>query len=1789
MAISADNRRNILLIDNSVENYSQIVDSVDALLSDVIVFDRKDQTYNDIIIMIRNKLNDSTNHIGYKSVGVLQHNSRLPYYQFLTHENNCTLLNVEENDPTLNTWSEYIDFLTTIKTEFSVTFLDLLACAIYSDVNWKYVIDIIASKLQIEIRASTDDTGAASLGGNWFLESHTGVNLKTVYFTDLIDEFTGLLDMMFMVSPTSQFAWNNMITPPSTLAVWGDNLTSTVLSTSLSSKLVNITRVFSNAGMGGATKYGYIFALDTSGVLYGIGNKTFGSYILSSVINNQSHSGIVDYFTYGGLLAYFKSDGYVGFISDSGGDTYAYTYYTTLREWVYDASIDQFFYTTPIAAYNLLLYNNDPNRLFCTLDDRSTFRTYVGPRNVGYPYPNSGEPEITITNVARVIIGTGQRYLLLTRNRTIVAAGDTISWTNIANIYPSAGSYAGAVMFGLDMSHNLLYQSVLRGYDYEGLGMINAPSVARTNVVAIRLSCIPTFGIGLILQLNGNVTGWSKTNISTNHIFTSQDYQAVNIYITKGDNGVTAVIEAALKYDGSLYIRGTRGINTYTSQPVVDVVPGFNFLVFLLNNGNVVLHTSSNTFVTVVNTNNAVGLYLFGENEVNVIKTDGSLVRYYAGSITYNTSVVTYNGSDTQSNTILNSNVKGVVATAGLQAAAIQTSSSLSSFNKLDLFQYFRSRNNRRINNFNSLNGTYTISDYRTITLINPFLPTNKSYTLIIPDYQSSANLASSPYNIKSNVTIYGSVSNFITAIDEGEQFTINGNTSTTYVLHSPHVYTVTTSPTFALTKVTSTIDTSYNTFVIYGDGAFVGIGNPVNPSPSLSIFYTGGITKQYGDVSFNLTDPSSNNTTGAFTFTIDNSNVAIVNSGGRTVTIIGAGTATISASQAATADFSIGTITTVLQVSLRTPSLSQSTFSVRGSATYGAVGDISFGVTTLPTSDNTYAPITYASNNTSIATIHSTTGVITPAGFGTTTFTASQVAVENKYTATSITSNALSIARGSTTLSRVSMNSAISKTFGIDSTTFDICANSLSSGAVTYYSSDASCATINVSTGTVSLVSAGQTTLTAQQAQSLQYNAPIDISAVLTVNRGTTSLSRVSFDASINKIYSDLSFNVEVSTASNGTKTYNSSDITCATIDSSGHVILVASGSTTITISQAQSGQYYAPTDISAVLSVVRATPVLTRSTFPSTLTKTYGDGSFVLVATSTNTDIPVSYESSLPSVATVNSVTGSVTLVSSGTTTITASQVQTSRYYAPNPLTVTLDVSRGNVTLIGFPSTFSKNITQPPFTITATSDSSGVITYESNNSSTATINASTGLVTLKTPGTVTLIARQAQTQLYNAPANVSCVLEIASAGNALAGQVISSTQSFNGVNLTGASLVGTTLTNVSLSGAILANVDFSGAIITNTNFTNANISGANISNVSFSPVQKLQLLKNINNREIGGIQIQDVSASAVLAVIPQTSALFQIPNIATIPFKVIVPQTASSLNTVIENATISNTSSAFYMPINEGEYFKINNVSYYVDGSIVKNATTGAAISVMANDGKFYKVFAGSLAGVVLDLNTFTIKDVGLGELLTANFNPIYITDISHGLIAGASRYNYTNNSFRIPYSSWEFDTYEYDIDLELTTNYTPVGAVPWTSMYWCMNSDDASGSRYYNTFSDISGGISGSDSGVNNSAYVHNLRSNNKIIQHYCKMKLRKVGGNFTGAYSGQYSKILLESTETSTALNTFSSTDVTTSWTGRSINTYTNTTTYNNSTIDFYVNGSDWTTYTQCYYRLKKRLR
>ena len=192
---------NVLLVDKRVHDYDKVMDAIDPDIAVGVLFD----FYCDTFDMIKTRIMETLSSVqvlpvGTKirvaSVGLLQHNYQLPTcFMINSMRPGGVIHGVEWNDPRLDTWSEFSSFMSWCNVELGAVHFDMIACALYSDNNWKYVIDTLETQLPggMIIRASTDLTGSAAMGGNWFLETHTGVNLKTVYFTDAIDEYSYVL------------------------------------------------------------------------------------------------------------------------------------------------------------------------------------------------------------------------------------------------------------------------------------------------------------------------------------------------------------------------------------------------------------------------------------------------------------------------------------------------------------------------------------------------------------------------------------------------------------------------------------------------------------------------------------------------------------------------------------------------------------------------------------------------------------------------------------------------------------------------------------------------------------------------------------------------------------------------------------------------------------------------------------------------------------------------------------------------------------------------------------------------------------------------------------------------------------------------------------------------------------------------------------------------------------------------------------------------------------------------------------------------------------------------------------------------------------------------------------------------------------------------------------------------------------------------------------------------------------------------------------------------------------
>jgi len=537
------------------------------------------------------------------------------------------------------------------------------------------------------------------------------------------------------------------------------------------------------------------------------------------------------------------------------------------------------------------------------------------------------------------------------------------------------------------------------------------------------------------------------------------------------------------------------------------------------------------------------------------------------------------------------------------------------------------------------------------------------------------------------------------------------------------------------LTLVTVDNGTSYitatQTFTnFYGDLSFTTFTSldsnalyiyQANPSLSFSV-----PVKTFGDVSFNLVAPTSNSD-GAFTYT--SSDISIATIDGSMVTIVGAGTATITASQASTTNFLTDSITESLVVNKATPVLTN--FSVPAKT----FGDVSFNLV-APTS-NSDGLFTYTSSDTSVATIDSNT--VTIVGAGTATITAVQESTANFLTE-SITTT-LTVSKATHVLTDFSVPA---KTFG--DVSFNIVSpTSNSDGLFTYTSSNTTVATISGSK--VTIVGGGSSTITAVQASTANYLTE-SITTTLTVNPATPVLTDFSVPE---KTFGDVSFNLVAPTSnSDGAFTYTSSDTTVATISGS-KVTIVGAGTATITAVQANTANYLTDS-ITMTLVVSQATPTITIFSVPA---KTVEDASFNLVAPTSNSDGLFTYTSSDTTVATIEG--NVVTIIGVGTSTITAVQASTTNYLSGSIASTFIVRLTPVITDFSVP---VKSALDPIFNLVApTTNSDGLITYTSSDTTVATISGST--VTIVGGGTTIITAAQAFTTVYG-PGSISATLVV-------------------------------------------------------------------------------------------------------------------------------------------------------------------------------------------------------------------------------------------------------------------------------------------------------------------------------------------------------------------------------------------------------------------------------------------
>ena len=235
------------------------------------------------------------------------------------------------------------------------------------------------------------------------------------------------------------------------------------------------------------------------------------------------------------------------------------------------------------------------------------------------------------------------------------------------------------------------------------------------------------------------------------------------------------------------------------------------------------------------------------------------------------------------------------------------------------------------------------------------------------------------------------------------------------------------------------------------------------------------------------------------------------------------------------------------------------------------------------------------------------------------------------------------------------------------------------------------------------------------------------------------------------------------------------------------------------------------------------------------------------------------ISYVSGTPGTATVNAVTGEVTLVAVGTTIITASKAATTTHEAvTNSYTLTVTALIPSTIVFADGAAVSRQFGSGAYTNAVSGVGAGAISYGSGTPGTATVNASTGEVTLVAVGTTIITASKAATATHEAVTNsytltVTTVLITFSglSANGTSGSVPTSELTLTFFNVDPTTL---TTSDISLSGATKGALSGSGttrtlaiSALTVANGQNVTVTLANPAGYAISPASKTVAIHDV------------------------------------------------------------------------------------------------------------------------------------------------------------------------------------------------------------------------------------------------------------------------------------------------------------------------------------------------------
>lgn len=582
----------------------------------------------------------------------------------------------------------------------------------------------------------------------------------------------------------------------------------------------------------------------------------------------------------------------------------------------------------------------------------------------------------------------------------------------------------------------------------------------------------------------------------------------------------------------------------------------------------------------------------------------------------------------------------------------------------------------------------------------------NSNYSAAAPVQQNlTVNKASLSITAVDQITTYASA---LPALAISYSGFLNGDTQASLITLPAISTTATTTSLVGRYPIMVSSAASDNYSITYTNGT-------LSVLPGIQTITFTPMAKFYGDADFAINATASSGL--PITYNSSNPAIATVDANGL-IHIITAGTVTITALQSGNGNY---TATTAINQPL-----------VIGKAALIAKADSLHKTYSManPVLTISYTGFVNGDNPSSLTTQPTISTTATMASVvGTYPITISGAA-SNKYN--------ISYQPGTLTVDQQSQAitfsaTASSKTYG--DADFSLAATASSGLPVVYNSSNPSAATIDAA-GTVHILSAGTTTITASQSGNSNFSAAATLTQIVTINKASLTITA----DNQSKTYGaanpalSLSYTGFVNNESPTNLTAQPTASTTATADA-------AAGTYPITVAAAASNNY----DITyqaGTLTIGQSSQAITLAALP---VKTYGDTDFNTGASSSNPALPLVYTSSNPAVATVDA-SGNIHILSAGTTVITVSQAADNNYGAATPVLQTLTVAKAALAITADNQSRVFGLPNPTFTASY----SGFVNGESAASLTTQPTITTTATTTSTAGIYPIMASDATAANY-------------------------------------------------------------------------------------------------------------------------------------------------------------------------------------------------------------------------------------------------------------------------------------------------------------------------------------------------------------------------------------------------------------------------------------------------------